>query len=814
MLAVFTWLAVSVSWADDTVKITCIGSPNTDWSTTWYDVDTASIAKGLGISTEELTTLYGKDLFVYADAGNGQLQDAQTGSAYKDIYKGSWMNKDGQAIGFDSNNCYYFYIVNYDSRQIGMGQYPRRLQPGDSYNFKLYAQLRPDSGAVKATVTLDVTYIMSYEGPYNEAVAQLRQLLNDSRLENLPDDVRTEYEALVNQDTPSTEEALKAAIEKIDVAVADLQKRMLPTPDATYTFDTKPASDYATTWYPIDTKAMAEALELDSASLVEYYNSNNVTYSAYDGNAALVSTVNGTTAYTNPSATDTVRYVGFWFDTDGHITSYGNDAYYFINFDPKGRLGCGQYPGHVTVGSSYPTYLTFENIQNGKQYVLLVNYNCTNKLVYADMLQEAQEALNDDAYADASPSLRSEIQQIVDAGMPADGNYDSAVEKLRQLLVDFRSGSANIVDYAIVDDGMRNNSDEGGYERRYFHIPLDQVAEKLEVPADSIPALYNSGKIVLATYDSLYNKVSTADAWGDGYSGFWVNRKGFYDVWDSGNGTAYVFYVLNADSSSVGIGQYPGRVMPSADLSFYMIFTYTPDEGSSKTVSLKIHYTTDNHLTLNENNTSDMTGTRLENVIPTVVKSLNNGWNGIVLPFSVSRSQLVDNYGEGVMLMKLVKVGKTIGSVYFTKTDSIEANVPCLIYVDDPAEELKLTEPVDIYFGDASVQTDSVSFTGTYTAIAAPTGAKLMDGDIFTTTYDGTTINAFNAYLTLTWPEGEDLGDVEMVEISKEEAIALGISDATIYKAVSNGKIYDLSGRQVSHPVKGVYIKDGKKFVK
>ena len=53
--------------------------------------------------------------------------------------------------------------------------------------------------------------------------------------------------------------------------------------------------------------------------------------------------------------------------------------------------------------------------------------------------------------------------------------------------------------------------------------------------------------------------------------------------------------------------------------------------------------------------------------------------------------------------------------------------------------------------------------------------------------------------------------DVKFVGENDYEA-ALGIHDVTTQKA--NGYIYDLSGRRVKNPTKGIYIINGKKYVK
>lgn len=40
-----------------------------------------------------------------------------------------------------------------------------------------------------------------------------------------------------------------------------------------------------------------------------------------------------------------------------------------------------------------------------------------------------------------------------------------------------------------------------------------------------------------------------------------------------------------------------------------------------------------------------------------------------------------------------------------------------------------------------------------------------------------------------------------------------GIQDPENGVNVNNGKIYDLGGREVTNPTKGVYIRNGKKFI-
>jgi hypothetical protein len=44
-------------------------------------------------------------------------------------------------------------------------------------------------------------------------------------------------------------------------------------------------------------------------------------------------------------------------------------------------------------------------------------------------------------------------------------------------------------------------------------------------------------------------------------------------------------------------------------------------------------------------------------------------------------------------------------------------------------------------------------------------------------------------------------------------ALSTGINTVTTSRTINNGLIYDLSGRLISHPTKGIYIRNGKKFI-
>ena len=69
------------------------------------------------------------------------------------------------------------------------------------------------------------------------------------------------------------------------------------------------------------------------------------------------------------------------------------------------------------------------------------------------------------------------------------------------------------------------------------------------------------------------------------------------------------------------------------------------------------------------------------------------------------------------------------------------------------------------------------------------------------------TINPYRAYIQISDPSETKLRFV----VNDEVATSIEGIEAT--ENVENGKIYDISGRLVTRPVKGLYIKNGKKFI-
>lgn len=188
-----------------------------------------------------------------------------------------------------------------------------------------------------------------------------------------------------------------------------------------------------------------------------------------------------------------------------------------------------------------------------------------------------------------------------------------------------------------------------------------------------------------------------------------------------------------------------------------------------------------------------------------LTRAVREGINSFVLPFFAGASELG---ADALATFKEVKDQ----SVYFTKADHADANVPFItIRLKDAADNKvfdffgnqKFIEATTVEFNDA--------FKGVYVAKDAKGLYGITDKGELQKGAAGTTIKPFHAF----YQAAE--GETPAAKISFEgEATGINNVAAT---TVANGAVYDLSGRRVAEKlagaslVKGIYVVNGKKVV-
>ena len=179
-------------------------------------------------------------------------------------------------------------------------------------------------------------------------------------------------------------------------------------------------------------------------------------------------------------------------------------------------------------------------------------------------------------------------------------------------------------------------------------------------------------------------------------------------------------------------------------------------------------------------------------------------WNTIVLPFAVSKSDLETAFGTTATVAQFKSVESD--ALNFSTVSELNANEPYLIKLDADVNSVKLFSGVTIANGEPQVTVEGFTFQGTYASGNVPADSYVLtDNSLSKVTGDETTVNPFNAYFT---------GD------SSAATIAVKVDgEITGIKTIVNGQLtidnyYDLQGRRVTNPQKGIFIVNGVKMAK
>lgn len=204
-----------------------------------------------------------------------------------------------------------------------------------------------------------------------------------------------------------------------------------------------------------------------------------------------------------------------------------------------------------------------------------------------------------------------------------------------------------------------------------------------------------------------------------------------------------------------------------------------------------------------------------------------NSWSTICLPFAIPAEKLTAAFGAGVEVKDFTSwssteegdniVGITIG---FTAVTAMEANHPYLIKVANAitAEEGFTVDGVDIDPEAEPVKQVGTTkktkgyFYGTYVAnTTVPEYNLFISNDRFYYSNGSTKMKAFRGYFDLY--EYLSSLDEAGARISILDEDVTGIANVKTL-SVESRDYYDLQGRKVENPGKGLYINNGRKVVK
>lgn len=217
----------------------------------------------------------------------------------------------------------------------------------------------------------------------------------------------------------------------------------------------------------------------------------------------------------------------------------------------------------------------------------------------------------------------------------------------------------------------------------------------------------------------------------------------------------------------------------------------------------------------------------------TVNRSIKaNTWSTICLPFDMTSAQVKAAFGNDVKLASynswsFIGTAPNVDAITlnFVSATDITANTPCLIKVSNAIASFEVKN-VEIIVDDAEcAQTYSVgsgknkknytcTMFGTYIAGTTDAGDLFLSGNTFYVSNGTTSIKGYRATFyfgdNIILPSAASAARVNLSFVDGDEStsidqIEVGVSKDNLY--------YDLQGRLITTPTKGLYIVNGKKVI-
>ncbi|MBR0201097.1 MAG: hypothetical protein IJQ44_01335 [Bacteroidaceae bacterium] len=209
-----------------------------------------------------------------------------------------------------------------------------------------------------------------------------------------------------------------------------------------------------------------------------------------------------------------------------------------------------------------------------------------------------------------------------------------------------------------------------------------------------------------------------------------------------------------------------------------------------------------------DNNT--ITNTIIADV--TMTRSIKEGYNSVVLPFTLTANQVTAAFGSGSEVYNFSENSTDANdvTVNFTKGDgSITANTPVLVKATAASTEqvfngVQIVAPTT----DVKVAGTNVDFMGVYGPTDVIAGDYFVADNKLYKSNGNTNIKAFRAYIDAT--EESSVKFFIGGQAFDYETAVNGIEAAP----AQNSAIYNIAGQRVSKAQKGIFIVNGKKVVK
>ncbi len=186
-----------------------------------------------------------------------------------------------------------------------------------------------------------------------------------------------------------------------------------------------------------------------------------------------------------------------------------------------------------------------------------------------------------------------------------------------------------------------------------------------------------------------------------------------------------------------------------------------------------------------------------------LTRNFKEGVNTVVLPFQVTAEDIVTLGGEGAVAYTVTGIQGT--SIRLAQAESVLANVPFFLNITNLQNtNIFKFEGKTIVAGEPVANVEGAQVVGTYAAITVPQNSYILSGGKFYCVDSEVSLKPTRAYITVAEPVS-----AKSLNIDIDEATAIN----AIESEIANAKVYDLSGRMIQNPTRGLYIANGKKVL-
>jgi len=188
-----------------------------------------------------------------------------------------------------------------------------------------------------------------------------------------------------------------------------------------------------------------------------------------------------------------------------------------------------------------------------------------------------------------------------------------------------------------------------------------------------------------------------------------------------------------------------------------------------------------------------------------LTRTIKEGVNSVVLPFELTADDIAELGGTGAVAYTVSDYDAEKESLKLAEAESVPANTPFFLKATAASTSSFVFDEKTLIAGEPTTKVGDVTLVGTYAKIdAVPEGSYILSGGKFYLVNSTVSLKPTRAYITIAEPT-----EVSALGFSFEDATAIvGVESETV-----NGEVYDIAGRKVSAPVRGLYIANGKKVL-